>query len=109
METIYVTPTSRASTIADALCWALRNQTNIRLEAFGPMAARQAGKAITLARAYLAPEGLEIESEPYFLASPTSTGTTESVAGFVLTSRPFSSDIEPASSSDEPLELAIGA
>jgi len=76
MKTLKVAATSRATAVAGAIAWSVRQQKPVELAAIGAGAVNQATKAVAIARSYLAQEGLDISFAPSFSTITMANGET---------------------------------
>jgi stage V sporulation protein S len=67
IEIIKVSATSRTSAVAGAIAGVIREHQHADVQAIGASAVNQAVKALALARGYLAEDGYDIVSVPYFV------------------------------------------
>lgn|GEM_PF-10762 len=66
-EMLKVSSTSEPSATAGALANTIRENSRAELQAIGPKAVNQAVKAITIARGYMAPSGVDLIFVPSFV------------------------------------------
>jgi len=71
MKTLRVAAGSKTTSLAGAIAWSIRQDREVQLVAIGAGAVNQATKAIATARAYLAPEGLDLYLIPAFITVST--------------------------------------
>ncbi len=74
MDVIKVATKSRPTAVAGAIAAAVRESNEAKVQAIGPMAVNQAMKAIALAHAYLALDGLSIVCVPTLIEVPVDGG-----------------------------------
>ena len=67
MEFLKVAARSRSSAVAGAIAGVVRTSSQVEVRAIGAGAVNQAIKAVTLARGYLALDGIDIVCVPDFL------------------------------------------
>ena len=67
MEGLKVSGQSNPKSVAGALAAIVRDQGPVQLNAVGAAAVNQAVKAITIARGFLAPNGIDLVAVPAFL------------------------------------------
>ena len=67
MKTLKVAASSKATSLAGAIAWAIRQQEDVELVAIGAAAVNQAVKAVAVARTYLEPDGLDLVVIPRFV------------------------------------------
>ena len=67
IEIIKVSANSRTSAVAGAIAGVMREHQHVNVQAIGASAVNQAVKALALARGYLAEDGYDIVSVPYFV------------------------------------------
>jgi stage V sporulation protein S len=66
MDVIKVSARSRSTAVAGAIAGVIRGSGRAEVQAIGAGAVNQAVKAVAIARGYLALEGLDIVSIPFF-------------------------------------------
>ncbi|MGI5841069.1 MAG: stage V sporulation protein S [Patescibacteria group bacterium] len=66
-KTFRVAGKSKATEVAGAIAWRVREVGKAKLLAVGPAAVNQATKAVAIARTYLALEGVELVMVPEFV------------------------------------------
>ncbi len=66
MKTLKVAASSKATSLAGAIAWAIRQQEDVELVAIGAAAVNQATKAVAIARSYLALDGIDAICIPAF-------------------------------------------
>ncbi|WP_027480620.1 stage V sporulation protein S [Deinococcus pimensis] len=67
METLRVSGKSRPNAVAGAIAALLRTQGEVEVQAIGPAAVNQAVKAIAIARGYIVPDQLDLNTQPAFV------------------------------------------
>lgn len=67
METLRVSGKSRPNAVAGAIAALLRAQGEVEVQAIGPAAVNQAVKAIAIARGYIVPDQLDLNTQPAFV------------------------------------------
>ncbi len=67
METLKVSAKSKPNAIAGAIAGVIREEGEVEIQSIGAGALNQAVKAITIARGYLAPNGVDIIFIPSFV------------------------------------------
>jgi stage V sporulation protein S len=85
MKTLKVAASSKATSLAGAIAWAVRQQEDVQLVAIGAAAVNQATKAVAIARTYLALEGVDLSLTPAFatVETPNEDERTALVLGVV--------------------------
>ncbi len=71
MKTLKVAASSKATALAGAIAWAIRQREDVELVAIGAAAVNQATKAVAIARTYLSLEGLDLYLVPSFATVAT--------------------------------------
>lgn len=66
MKTLRVAAASKATSLAGAIAWAVRQEEPVELVAIGAGAVNQATKAVAIARTYLVLEGVDLYVVPSF-------------------------------------------
>lgn len=66
LEVIKVSTRSRATSVAGAIAWVIRERGTAQVQAIGAGAVNQAVKAIAIARGYLERDALDIKCMPRF-------------------------------------------
>lgn len=66
MKTLRVAANSKATALAGAIAWGVRQHEDVEMVAIGPAAVNQAAKAAAIARTYLTVEGLDLAIVPEF-------------------------------------------
>lgn len=67
MDIIKVSAHSRSTAVAGAIAGMMRDHRHAEVQAIGASAVNQAIKAVTIARSYLAPDGIDIICLPEFV------------------------------------------
>ena len=67
METLKVSGKSRPNAVAGAIAALLRSAGEVEVQAIGPEAVNQAVKALAIARGYIIPENLDLQTQPAFV------------------------------------------
>jgi len=67
LEVIKVSTRSRATSVAGAIAWVIRERGTAEVQAIGAGAVNQAVKAIAIARGYLERDALDIKCMPRFI------------------------------------------
>lgn len=66
MKVLRVSGHSQATSVAGAIAWSIREEGHVEVQAIGAAAVNQATKAVAIARAYLALEGVDVIAVPSF-------------------------------------------
>jgi len=66
VKTLRVAANSKATALAGAIAWAVRQNEDVEMVAVGAGAVNQATKAVAIARTYLALENLDLRMVPSF-------------------------------------------
>lgn len=66
MRTLRVAASSKATALAGAIAWTIRQQEDVEMVAIGASAVNQAIKAVAIARTYLALESVDLVIAPAF-------------------------------------------
>jgi stage V sporulation protein S len=88
MKTLKVAASSKATSLAGAIAWAIRQQEDVELVAIGAAAVNQATKAVAIARTYLALEGLDLYLIPGFATVETPNDDERTAVVLQVVSRP---------------------
>lgn len=89
-EMLKVSSTSKPSATAGALANTIREEGEAELQAIGPKAVNQAIKAITIARGYMAPSGVDLIFTPSFVDVEIDGEKKTAMRMFVDTRLPYS-------------------
>ena len=84
MKTLRVAGSSRATALAGAIAWAVRQGDDVEMVAIGPTAVNQATKAVAIARTYLALDGLDLYLVPSFDTVETSEREERTALRFLI-------------------------
>lgn len=84
-----VSSTSEPSATAGALANTIREEGQAELQAIGPKAVNQTVKAITIARGYMAPSGVDLVFVPSFVDVEIDDGTKTAMRMHVTTRLPY--------------------
>ena len=92
METLRVSGKSRPNAVAGAIAALLRSEGEVEVQAIGPAAVNQAVKAIAIARGYIGPDHLDLNTQPAFvkldLEDEERTAVRFTIHGFHLAEPP---------------------
>ncbi len=88
MKTLKVAATSKATALAGAIAWAIRQHEDVELVAIGAGAVNQSTKAVAIARTYLALEGLDLYLVPSFATVETPNDDERTAIRLAVIPRP---------------------
>lgn len=91
-EILKVASSSNPSATAGALANTIREEGKARLQAIGPKAVNQMIKAITIARGYMAPSGVDLIFMPSFVDVQINEGKKTALRLHVKTRLPYRPD-----------------
>lgn len=119
MQVLRVAATSRATSVAAAIAWAIRQDEKVEMHAVGALAVNQATKAAAIARGYLAAEGLDLTLVPAFETASAAGDDREAselpeAVCFIIEPGParpeeLAAGVAGDADSDSSMELAVGA
>jgi len=103
-EILKVSSTSNPSATAGALANTVREEGKAELQAIGPKAVNQSVKAITIARGYMAPSGVDLVFVPSFVDVEIDHENKTAMRMEVTTKLPFISQKARRESSQEEVD-----
>jgi stage V sporulation protein S len=109
MKPLRVAKTSRATSVAGAIAWTIRENGHVEMEAVGAAAVNQATKAVAIARTYLAAEGIDLIMIPVF-TTVTISDEDRTALRFIVQPREAETPDELKQQGEvPPLEIAASA
>jgi len=104
VKTLKVAASSKATALAGAIAWAIRQHEDVELVAIGAGAVNQSTKAVAIARTYLALEGLDLFMVPSFATVATPNEDERTALRLSVFSRALEKPASAALSAAQPSE-----